>query len=126
MDAKGRSLVSDSTDVWVVLVTTDTAESARALARTVVRGGHAACVNIIPGVTSVYVWEGAEREDAEHLLIIKTTPARYPALEAVLREQHTYTTPEVVALPSSAVSAAYAAWVRQQCSAPVSDGNGVS
>jgi periplasmic divalent cation tolerance protein len=107
--------VPHTADVWVVLVTTDTAESARALARTVVRGGYAACVNIVPGVTSVYVWEGAEREEAEYLLVIKTTPARYPALEAVLREQHTYTTPEVLALPGCAVSAAYAAWVEQQC-----------
>ncbi|MGQ9897771.1 MAG: divalent-cation tolerance protein CutA [Acidobacteriota bacterium] len=105
----------NAADVWVVLVTTDTAESARALARAVVRGGYAACVNIVPGVTSVYVWEGAEREDTEYLLVIKTTPACYPALEVVLREQHTYTTPEVLALPSCAVSADYAAWVHRQC-----------
>ncbi len=103
------------TVVWVVLVTTDTAESARKLARIVVQGGYAACVNIVPGVTSVYVWEGVEREETEHLLVIKTTPARYPALEEVIRKHHPYTTPEILALTSCAVSPAYAHWVHQQC-----------
>ncbi|MCS7078795.1 MAG: divalent-cation tolerance protein CutA [Chloracidobacterium sp.] len=107
--------MSHTADIWVVFVTTDTVESARALAQAVVREGCAACVNIVPGVTSIYVWEGAEREDAECLLVIKTTAARYPALEACIRTHHTYDTPEILAIAAGAVFPAYAAWVRQSC-----------
>ncbi|OYT71159.1 MAG: divalent-cation tolerance protein CutA [Chloracidobacterium sp. CP2_5A] len=101
----------------VVLVTTDTLESARELARIAVQGRHAACVNIVAGVTSVYEWEGALREEAEYLLILKTTAARYPALEAAIRARHAYATPEILALVSAEVSPPYAAWVRQLCDA---------
>ncbi|QUW03948.1 divalent-cation tolerance protein CutA [Chloracidobacterium validum] len=105
--------------MWVVLVTTDTFESARELARLVVQARHAACVNIVPGITSVYQWEGLLREDAECLLILKTTAARYAALEAAIRAHHPYTTPEILALGSREVSPAYAAWVHQACGTEV-------
>ncbi len=107
--------MSKAAEIWIVFVTTDTPESARALARTVVRGGYAACVNLIPGVTSIYVWEGTECEDTEWLLVIKTTAERYPALEDCIRAQHTYSTPEILAVTATAVSSAYAAWVHQCC-----------
>lgn len=113
--------MSNPADIWVVFVTTDTVESARALAQAVVREGHAACVNIIPGVTSVYVWEGAERADAECLLVMKTTATRYPALESCIRARHTYSTPEILAVAAAAVAAPYAAWVRQSCDADTPD-----
>lgn len=113
--------MSNPADIWVVFVTTDTVESARALAQAAVRERHAACVNIIPGVTSIYMWEGAERADAECLLVMKTTAARYPALESYIRARHTYDTPEILAVAAGAVSAAYADWVRRTCDADTPD-----
>ncbi len=113
--------MSDVTDVRVVLVTTDTLESARELARMVVQARHAACVNIVAGIASVYEWEGVLREDAECLLILKTTAARYPALEAAIRARHSYAMPEILALVSAEASPDYAAWVRQRCDTKPSD-----
>jgi periplasmic divalent cation tolerance protein len=96
----------------VVLVTAPSPEVGLSLARTVVDERLAACVNVVPGVTSVYVWEGKREEAAEVLLVIKTEAHRYPALERRLREQHPYSVPEVLALPVEAGSPAYLAWVR--------------
>jgi periplasmic divalent cation tolerance protein len=103
----------ESNDLRVVFITIDTAEAARTLAQTVVRDRLAACVNIVPGILSVYEWDGAIQQDAEQLLIVKTTAERYPALEAAVRELHPYTTPEVLALASAAVSDTYEKWVKE-------------
>jgi periplasmic divalent cation tolerance protein len=71
----------------------------------------AACVNQVQGVRSVYRWEGRVVEDAEVLLVIKTTAARFPALEAAIRERHPHQVPEIVALPISKSSRAYMQWL---------------
>jgi len=101
----------------VVLVTAPSPEVGLSLARTVVDEHLAACVNVVPGVTSVYAWEGKREEAAEVLLVIKTPAHRYPALERRLREQHPYAVPEVLALPVETGSPAYLAWVRDAVSA---------
>lgn len=84
------------------------------LARALVREGRAACVNLIPGVTSVYRWEGALHEDAETTLLIKVKADGVEALSARIRELHSYGTPEIVVLPVDvdASDDAYLAWVR--------------
>ena len=76
----------------------------------------AACVNVLPVMTSVYRWKGAIEEDREQQLVMKTTRDRVAALEARLRELHPYELPEFVVLVGVA-SAAYAEWVRES-SAP--------
>ena len=103
----------DANDLRVVFITIDSAEAARTLANLIVRQRLAACVNIVPGVTSVYEWEGAVQQETEQLLIVKTNADRYPALEAAVREHHPYTNPEVLALASVAVAEKYWTWVNE-------------
>lgn len=101
-------------DVLVVLVTTPTPEVAADLARALVEARLAACGNVVPGLRSIYRWEGAVQDEPEALLVLKTTRGRFePLREAVLR-RHPYQVPEVVALPVEAGSAPYLDWVRAQ------------
>ena len=71
----------------------------------------AACVNRVPGVTSVYRWQGAIEESAEVLLIIKTSSVKLTALEAALRELHSYEVPEFVVLQVADGSRPYLDWL---------------
>jgi periplasmic divalent cation tolerance protein len=104
------------TDALVVLVTAPTAEQAAELARTLVEARLAACGNVIPGLRSIYRWEGRVHDDAEALLLLKTTRPRLEALrEAVLR-LHPYQVPELLALPVEAGSAGYLEWLAGQTS----------
>ena len=99
-------------DPRVVLVTAPDEVVAERLARSFVSLGLAACVNRVPGVMSTYRWEGEVNEDAEVLLIIKTTAERLPELEAALNTEHPFETPEFVALEPEHVSAPYLQWLR--------------
>jgi len=86
-------------------------DAAETLAAALVEARLAACVNVLPGVRSVYRWhEAVERAD-EALLIAKTTAAGYPALEAGVRERHPYELPEVVAVDIAAGLPAYLQWL---------------
>lgn len=73
----------------------------------------AACVNILPGLESVYRWQGAIEDAPEVLAIIKTTADRYPALANRLRELHPYEVPEIVALPVDRGYPPYLRWVAE-------------
>lgn len=99
-----------SSPLWVVLVTAPK-DRAVGLARALVDERLAACVNLIPGIRSIYRWEGQREEADEVLLVIKTTAAGYGPLEQGVRRLHPYTVPEVVGLPAAAALPAYAAWV---------------
>lgn len=99
------------TDAVVVLVTTPSAEKAVELARALVEERLAACGNVVPGLRSVYRWEGKVQEDAEALLVLKTTRPRFEALRERVLALHPYQVPEVIALPVEAGSAAYLAWI---------------
>jgi periplasmic divalent cation tolerance protein len=91
-------------------------ERAKAIARALVERRLAACVNLVPGVVSVYRWEGAVEEADETTLLIKTRAALVPALTAAIRELHDYELPEVVALPIVVGEGndAYRAWVADE------------
>ncbi len=104
-------------ELCVVLVTAPDEETGRRLARLVVDRRLAACVNLVPGISSTYRWEGAVREDTEVLLLVKTLPDRLAALESALRAAHPYDVPEIVALPSLATHGPYLAWVRTEAGA---------
>jgi len=82
----------------VVFVTTTNSEEAASIADALVSERLAACVNIIGAIESVYRWEGKIARDREALMIIKTTDERYPELELRIKELHSYSTPEVLAL----------------------------
>jgi len=88
--------------------------AAHALARTLVAYRLAACVNILPAVRSLYRWQGAIEEATETTLLIKTTQARYPALQQAILDGHPYTLPEIVALPIDGGLPAYLDWLAQE------------
>lgn len=105
-----------ATEALVVLVTAPSAEQAAALARALVEERLAACGNVVPGVTSIYRWEGRVHEDAEALLVLKTTRARFEALRDRVLALHPYQVPEVIALAVEAGSAPYLAWIGAETS----------
>lgn len=98
-------------DAWVVITTTETFADAERLAHQLVERELAACVQILPQMTSVYRWQGKIEQANEALLLIKTTSGAYPKLEQALKELHSYQTPEIMALPAAAISAEYLAWI---------------
>jgi len=98
----------------VVLATAPDADSAASLARALVGERLAACVNLVPGVRSIYRWQGQVEDAAEVLLVIKTRADRCGALASRLRELHPYELPEVLELSAVGGSAAYLDWVRTE------------
>ena len=105
-------------DILIALSTVPDEVSGARIARALVEEGLAACVNRIAGVHSTYRWQGAVQDDVEVLLLIKTTRALMPMLEARLLELHPYELPELIAVEAAAGSAAYLDWVRGQCRVP--------
>jgi periplasmic divalent cation tolerance protein len=99
------------TDKIVVLSACASDEEALRIARALVERRLAACVNVVPGVRSVYRWKGAVEEAAESLLVIKTTAALVERLGVELRKLHSYELPEMVALPVAAGLAEYLEWI---------------
>lgn len=100
----------------VVYCTCPDRDTAQRLAEAAVQGGLAACVNLLPGVVSVYTWNGALERAREVLLMAKTTRAAYPALEALWRGEHPYELPEVIAVPVSSGSEPYLQWIEHAVS----------
>jgi len=84
---------------------------AEGIAEALVADRLAACVNIVPGITSIYRWQGEVQHDSELLLLIKTRGECYPALEARIRELHSYEVPEIIAVPLQRGSESYLAWL---------------
>lgn len=114
---KTEEKMEDKVEVLMVQVSIPPAE-APALARRLVEARLAACVQLLPGVRSIYRWEGAIEEAEETLLLIKSTKATYPHLERAIREHHSYQVPEVVGFVASEVSPAYARWVLEEVRGP--------
>jgi periplasmic divalent cation tolerance protein len=102
------------TDVLLVLVTTPSPEKAVEIARALVEERLAACGNVVPGLRSVFRWEGKVQEEGEALLLLKTTRARFEALRERVLSLHPYQVPEVIALPVDAGSAPYLAWIEAE------------
>lgn len=94
-----------------VFCTVPDQKTAQRIAQTLVHEGLAACVNLLPGITSVYRWEGEVQENSELLLLIKTQQARYNALEARIKELHPYQVPEIIAHKIEAGSKDYLDWI---------------
>jgi periplasmic divalent cation tolerance protein len=95
----------------VVLMTAGSQEEAEEIANVLVKEMLAACVNVLPGVTSVYRWEGQVQRDQEWLLIAKSTTKVLDALVRRVQALHSYDLPEVIALPVVGGSEAYLRWV---------------
>jgi periplasmic divalent cation tolerance protein len=97
--------------ILIVLSTFPDKDTAQRIARALVEDGLVACVNVLPGVQSIYRWEDRVEAAEEVLAVMKTTEEAYPRLEARLKELHPYEVPEIIALPVERAEAAYAKWV---------------
>ena len=97
----------------IVLITAPNMEEAARIAETIVSERLAACVNIVGGVASIYRWQGEVTRDNETLMIVKTSDERYDELERRVKELHSYTTPEVIAIKIERGSADYLNWLRE-------------
>ena len=95
----------------LVLTTCASADAAERLASSLVEERLAACVNTLERVRSTYRWQGRVERDQESLLVIKTTEARLPEVEAAIRARSSYELPEVLAIPVHGGSAAYLGWL---------------
>ncbi|MEQ1728642.1 MAG: divalent-cation tolerance protein CutA [Vicinamibacterales bacterium] len=104
------------TDAVLVLTTVPSADVGASLARSLVEARLAACVNVLPPMTSVYRWKGELREDSECQMIIKTVRPRLDALRALVHGSHPYELPEFVVMPIETGDEAYLAWVAVEAS----------
>jgi periplasmic divalent cation tolerance protein len=103
----------------LVLSTVSSPDAAVTIAKLLVEKELAACVNIVPGIESIYKWEGKLCQEKELLLIIKASTEVYPDLEASLRAVHPYEIPEIVMIPISVGSRDYLDWILH-CVRPIS------
>jgi len=95
----------------VVLSTVDTPELAQKIASALVEAGDAACVNIVPGIRSIYKWKGKMCDEAELFLVIKSTSARLEAIRDRIIALHSYEVPEVIALPVTGGDPRFLSWL---------------
>jgi len=100
-------------DELIVFVTVPSGEDASRIGEALVSERLAACVNVVPGIESIYRWEGEVTRDAEWLMIIKTTDGRFEEMERRVKALHVYTTPEVIAFKISRGSDDYLRWLRE-------------
>jgi len=97
----------------IVFTTTPNIAEAESLAQKIVESKLAACVQILPQMTSVYVWDGKLQKEAEHLLLIKTLPEKWDELRDFITANHTYDVPEIVAVEVNKSSKPYLAWMNE-------------
>ncbi len=100
------------TDAIIVLVTAPTADKAAELARMLVEEGLAACGNVLPGLRSIYRWEGKVHDEPEALLLLKSTAPLFEALRERVVAVHPYQCPEVLRLDVVEGNAPYLQWIR--------------
>ena len=105
-----------NSDLRVVFVTAPEAAVGRQIAHSLVESHLAACVNLVPGVTSIYRWQDEIQEDSEVLLVIKTRESRCADLAERVAQLHPYDVPEVLTLPVNGGSETYLSWLRGETS----------
>jgi periplasmic divalent cation tolerance protein len=100
----------------VVFVTCGSEEEALKIAHALVEERLAACVNLVSSIRSIYRWEGKIWDEKEWLLIIKTQAARFEDLEKRVKSLHSYSLPEIIALPIIKGSSSYLNWLKEMMS----------
>lgn len=105
--------MSVETDYRLVLCTCPDQETALAIGTRLVEQRLAACVNLVPGLTSIYRWEGSIQKEPEVLLLVKTRTGRFGELAESLRRLHPYDVPEIIAVPIDAGLPEYLNWITQ-------------
>jgi periplasmic divalent cation tolerance protein len=112
---RGRLAQVQENDKHVLIYSTfPSAEAAEAVGRELVERRLAACVNILPGMTSIYRWEGAIARDSEAVMIVKTRESLASRVIEEVRTRHSYTNPALVVLPIIAGSADYLRWLGEE------------
>jgi periplasmic divalent cation tolerance protein len=105
----------EQNDKLVLVYTTfPSIEAATATGEKLVKRRLAACVNMIPNMTSIYEWDGQLQRDSEVVMIVKTRSSHAAAVTAAIKADHTYETPAVLVLPVDGGSEPYLAWLRAQ------------
>jgi periplasmic divalent cation tolerance protein len=100
----------------VVYITVPSHEVGRQIADALVEANLAACVNIMPGISSIYNWQGELEQDDELLLIAKTRTVLFNQLASAVKKIHPYEVPEIIAMPIIAGSNEYLAWINEETS----------
>lgn len=111
-------MVNPDRHLVLVLVTFPDETAAASVARTLLEERLVACVNVLPAIRSLYRWDGAVQDEAEHLAILKGTSDGLERLSSRIVELHPYDTPEVVAVDPAFVDPRYAAWALAATEAP--------
>ncbi|GJL58626.1 MAG: divalent-cation tolerance protein CutA [Nitrospirales bacterium] len=96
----------------VVMVTVGSEGEAISLSKILVKNGLAACVNVIPGVQSIFKWDGQITEEREYLLLVKTVRQAFDQLVLMVKANHSYEIPEIISFPIQLGSKEYLAWIR--------------
>ena len=110
----GKLTIEAGDDRIVALITCPNSDCAETIASAILKKGMAACVNLIPGITSVYRWEGEICRDSEYLLVVKTLISQRDSLLSLLKSLHPYEEPELIFLPIHSGSESYLAWLTKQ------------
>lgn len=97
----------------VVLITAQNEDEAARIAKTLVESRLAGCVNIINGIRSIYNWQGKIEDAAEALMVVKTQRKLFDDLSKKVKELHSYTVPEIIAIPIVEGSADYLNWLKE-------------
>ena len=103
------------TDRIVVLITAGSEKEARKIAKLLVKEKNAACVNIVPGVDSLFRWKGKIDSARESLLLVKTRASLFPEIIRLVKEIHSYEVPEIIGLPIIGGSEEYLKWLDSAC-----------
>jgi len=106
------------TDKIVVLATASSLRESKKIAKRLVEGGLAACVNITQPIQSIYRWQGKVTEDKEFLLVIKSSRELFEEIKAAVAKLHSYTTPEIICLPIIDGSQEYLQWISDSVKQP--------
>jgi len=102
-----------NTNEVVVYITASGEDEAARIAKTLVEAKLAACVNIVKNVRSIYSWQGKIEDEPEALMIVKTQRKHFKALSAKVKELHSYSVPEIIALPIVEGSEDYLKWLKE-------------
>ena len=102
----------------IIFCTVDSEELGERIADALVEAREAACVNIVPGVRSIYRWEDKLCRDVELLLVVKSVAENFESVRERIRRMHTYQVQEVIAIPVTAGDADYLKWLRESVNAP--------
>lgn len=95
----------------ITLCTCPDQKTARHISEHLIKNKSAACVNIVPGIISVYQWQGQIESTQEYLLIIKSTAEKYQAIELTIKTHHPYELPEIIAVPIERGLPEYLQWI---------------